>query len=60
MCCRKAVELGGGVSGEHGLGKLHTDLLPIQHADAAIARMKQWKREYDPKWILGRGTIFGV
>ncbi|MBN1283210.1 MAG: FAD-binding oxidoreductase [Proteobacteria bacterium] len=57
-CCRKAVELGGGVAGEHGLGKLHTDLLPIQHDAATIEMMKAWKREYDPNWILGRGTIF--
>ncbi|MFA4875738.1 MAG: FAD-binding oxidoreductase [bacterium] len=57
-CCRKAVELGGGVAGEHGIGKLHTDLLSIQHGAAIIDQMKSWKREYDPNWILGRGTIF--
>jgi len=57
-CCRKAVELGGGVAGEHGLGKLHTDLLPIQHSAEVIDKMKEWKRTYDPNWILGRGNIF--
>ncbi len=57
-CCRKAVELGGGVAGEHGIGKIHADLLPIQHSAAAIEQMKNWKREYDPNWILGQGTIF--
>lgn len=58
LCCRKAVELGGGVAGEHGIGKLHTDLMPIQHQAAVIEKMRTWKREYDPKWILGRGNIF--
>ena len=58
-CCRKAVELGGGVAGEHGIGKLHADQLIIQHPAATIEQMKQWKREYDPHGILGKGNIFG-
>jgi FAD/FMN-containing dehydrogenase len=57
-CCRKAVELGGGVSGEHGIGKIHTDLMPIQHSSETINKMKEWKKNYDPKWILGRGNLF--
>lgn len=57
-CCCKAVELGGGVSGEHGIGKVHADLLAIQHKPEVIEKMKGWKREYDPNWILGRGNIF--
>ena len=57
-CCRKAVDLGGGVAGEHGLGKIHTNLLPIQHPGEVIEKMRSWKREYDPNWILGRGNIF--
>ena len=23
-----------------------------------IDKMKEWKRDYDPNWILGRGNIF--
>ncbi|MFH0798880.1 MAG: FAD-binding oxidoreductase [Pseudomonadota bacterium] len=57
-CCRRAVELGGGVAGEHGIGKIHTDLVPIQHSSAIIEQMRKWKSEYDPNWILGRGNIF--
>ena len=57
-CCRRAVELGGGVAGEHGIGKVHTDLLSIQHPQGVIEKMKEWKQEYDPNWILGQGTIF--
>lgn len=57
-CCRKAVELGGGVAGEHGIGKIHTNLMPIQHSNAVIDQMRRWKKEYDPNWILGRGNIF--
>ncbi len=59
-CCRRAVELGGGVAGEHGIGKIHTDLMSIQYSQKIIEKMKSWKREYDPNWILGRGNIFEV
>ena len=54
--CREAVELGGGVAGEHGLGKLKRDLLEIQYPGGTAA-MKDLKRQWDPRWILGRGNI---
>lgn len=57
-CCKRAVSLGGGVTGEHGIGKLHRNLVPIQYSDKIIGQMKKWKNEYDPNWILGRGNIF--
>ena len=57
-CCRKAVSLGGGVAGEHGIGKLHRDLMPIQWSAADLDRMRQIKREFDPKYLLGKGNIF--
>ncbi|MBI2344099.1 MAG: FAD-binding oxidoreductase [Deltaproteobacteria bacterium] len=56
-CCRKAVALGGGVAGEHGLGKLKRDLLAIQHPTPVIDTMRALKQQYDPHWILGRGNI---
>jgi FAD/FMN-containing dehydrogenase len=56
-CCRKAVALGGGVAGEHGLGKIKHDLLAIQHAPEVIAQMRALKEHYDTHWILGRGNI---
>lgn len=57
-CCKKAVSLDGGVAGEHGIGKMHKDLLSIQHDAETLKRMKAIKQEWDPKNILGRGTIF--
>lgn len=59
-CCEKAVLLGGGVCGEHGLGKIHADLLSVQYSGSIIDQMKAWKKEYDPNWILGRGNIFEI
>lgn len=57
-CCKKAVSLGGGVAGEHGIGKMHKDLLAIQHDAETLKKMRAIKDEWDPQGILGRGTIF--
>jgi FAD/FMN-containing dehydrogenase len=57
---RKAVELGGTVSAEHGLGKRKGHLLAIQYAPEHIAAMMDVKRRLDPYWLLGRGTLFPV
>jgi FAD/FMN-containing dehydrogenase len=57
---RKAVELGGTVSAEHGLGKRKRHLLEIQYAPEHIAAMMSVKRRLDPDWLLGQGTLFPV
>jgi FAD/FMN-containing dehydrogenase len=54
----KAVELGGTVSAEHGLGKSKAKLLPLQYTPEQIEAMKAVKRRLDPQWLLGRGTLF--
>ena len=56
---RKAVELGGSVAAEHGLGKRKAKFLPIQYSAAQIDAMKAVKRRFDPHWLLGQGTLFG-
>ena len=55
---RKAVELGGTVSAEHGLGKRKSHLFSIQYSLEEIEAMRAVKRRLDPAWILGRGTLF--
>lgn len=55
---RKAVELGGTVSAEHGLGKHKAHLLSVQFSQEEIEAMKAVKRRLDPSWILGRGTLW--
>ncbi len=57
---RKAVELGGTVSAEHGLGKRKTHLLALQYTPAEIESMRQVKRRLDPHWLLNRGNLFAV
>ena len=54
----KAVELGGTVSAEHGLGKRKAHLLAIQYAPEHLETMRAVKRRLDPGNILGRGTIW--
>ncbi len=55
---RKAVELGGTVSAEHGLGKRKAHLLKLQYAPEHLKTMRAVKRRLDPANILGRGTIW--
>lgn len=57
---RKAVELGGTVSAEHGLGKHKRHLLEIQFTPAEIDRMRDVKHRLDPKGLLGRGNLFDL
>jgi FAD/FMN-containing dehydrogenase len=56
---RKAVELGGTVSAEHGLGKRKAHLLKLQYSAGDLETMRAVKRRFDPANILGRGTIWG-
>jgi len=54
------VSLGGTVAAEHGVGKLKTNLLKLMYSEREIDAMREVKRQLDPHWILGRGTIFEV
>ena len=54
---RHAVELGGVVAAEHGLGKRKRHLLALQWSPEQLDAMKALKRRFDPQWLLGRGTL---
>jgi FAD/FMN-containing dehydrogenase len=56
----QAVELGGTVGAEHGLGKRKAHLLKLMYSDAEIAAMRAVKDRLDPNWLLGRGNLFPV
>jgi FAD/FMN-containing dehydrogenase len=55
---RRAVELGGTVSAEHGVGKRKAHLLELQYTPEQLDMMRAVKRRLDPAGILGRGTMF--
>ena len=53
----KSVELGGLVSGEHGIGYAKKDYLLRQYGDTPIALMQGIKQVFDPKNILNPGKV---
>jgi D-lactate dehydrogenase (cytochrome) len=55
---RRAVELGGTISAEHGIGKLKRDYLRLLYTEEHLRQMAALKRAFDPGGILGRGNIF--
>jgi D-lactate dehydrogenase (cytochrome) len=56
---RKTIELGGTISGEHGIGLGHKDLFESEHGNA-VPLMRQIKRQFDPAGILNPGKIFDI
>ena len=55
----RAVQLGGTISAEHGVGKLKREYLRTLYGDEALRQMAALKRAFDRAGILGRGNIFG-
>ena len=55
---RRAVELGGTISAEHGIGKLKREYLVELYGEKHLREMAELKRAFDPAGILGRGNIF--
>ena len=58
--CKKAIELGGTVSAEHGIGKLKTDYFVEMYGPTIVKKMVELKKTIDPESILGAGNIFGM
>ncbi|VBB43200.1 FAD binding domain protein [uncultured Desulfatiglans sp.] len=58
LMARRAVALGGTITGEHGVGKMKREHLALQYPPAVITAMKAIKRSFDPKGILAPGNIF--
>ena len=58
--CEKAVNLGGTISAEHGVGKLKTEYLEMMYGKDNIEKMAEIKKILDPNLILGQGTLFSL
>ena len=54
----KTVEMGGKLTGEHGVGITVKEYMGLQMSGAEIALMKRVKAAFDPKGILNPGKIF--
>ncbi len=55
---KSAKELGGTISGEHGIGHKRKIYLPLVMSEAEIETMKKIKKALDPNLILNPGKIF--
>ncbi|OMH41143.1 FAD-binding oxidoreductase [Desulfurobacterium indicum] len=56
---RFTIELGGSVSGEHGIGFMKKEFLPLE-VGKAIEKMVAVKKALDPNNILNPGKIFDI
>lgn len=55
---KETLELGGTISGEHGIGLTKARYMGMEIADTEISIMKSIKHLFDPKNILNPGKIF--
>ncbi|NIK12453.1 FAD-linked oxidase C-terminal domain-containing protein [Alkalibacillus almallahensis] len=55
---RKAIDLGGTITGEHGVGEMKSPYLAWKVGDEGIQLMNQIKLAFDPEHIMNPGKIF--
>ncbi|TME15971.1 MAG: FAD-binding protein [Chloroflexi bacterium] len=55
---RDAVELGGTISAEHGLGALKRDFAILEHGSEAIGWWRRLKDVFDPQGLLNPHKVF--
>ena len=51
-------DLGGTISGEHGIGLVQKEFMPIKYSEIHLNLMRGIKRVFDPNYILNPGKIF--
>jgi len=51
-------QLGGTLSGEHGIGLSKKQFMPIEHSPFSLEIMKNIKKTWDPWSLLNPGKIF--
>ncbi len=54
------VSLGGTISGEHGIGLVQKDYMPLKFSEIHLNLMRGIKQVFDPKGILNPGKIFSA
>ncbi|MFJ8261029.1 FAD-binding oxidoreductase [Rummeliibacillus sp. NPDC094406] len=55
---KSAIELGGTLSGEHGIGTLKAPFMEMELGEMGIDMMKRIKKAWDPNDVLNPGKIF--
>jgi len=51
------IELGGTLSGEHGIGFTKRDYVHMEQSEQVIAWQRQWKAMWDPSGLLNPGKV---
>ena len=52
------VEVGGCLTGEHGVGVEKRDLMPVQFAQHELTQQRRIKSAFDPGWLLNANKVF--
>jgi glycolate oxidase len=52
------VEVGGCLTGEHGVGVEKRDLMPVQFTPFELDQMRALKTAFDPEWLLNPAKVF--
>ncbi len=55
---RLCVEVGGCLTGEHGVGVEKRDLMPAQFNDIELDQQRRIKTAFDPDWLLNTAKVF--
>lgn len=58
IAVKKAIEMGGAVSGEHGIGFLKSKYMPFQHGAGELSQMRAIKKLFDPQNILNPDKVY--
>lgn len=57
---RLCVEMGGVLTGEHGVGIEKRDLMPLMFSEVDLAHQQRLKCAFDPELLLNPGKVFPV
>ena len=57
---KRAIELGGTVAAEHGIGKLKRAFLEAMYGSEGISEIQAVKKSLDSKWLINRGNMIPV
>lgn len=55
---RLCVEVGGCLTGEHGVGVEKRDLMGVQFTDTELDQQRRIKTAFDPDWLLNTAKVF--
>ncbi len=55
---RLCVEVGGCLTGEHGVGVEKRDLMSVQFTETELDQQRRIKEAFDPDWLLNANKVF--